>query len=549
MVPPPVTISCDSLAATSSPLPSNHFLSQPRSAVRPAGVVDTATLNAHDFDVDNRTGFMPFDQPIARLPNEFEAWELLLDDAQNNRLQLGRLPNLTDAQKSASEAWRACVRSMPVLDSTHLHSSEVHLRRAHSVLAWLMHFYIHSQPPPQSHLAQSDVIIPAPLAIPLVSVSSQLQLPVVLTYSDDVLYNWALKNPVPKLLTPPGSSTFAPPSGLPLTPGSAFFSRAPFSPNAPATPFSPAYFTPLSSPLPEEDDAAASVNVPTIDNIRCITLFTGTSDEEEFYLSSARCELAGVAALEAMRATMDELFVGDILARQRITRYLSALASHIDTIAAQLLAVREGCAPDAFYNDIRPWFMGQDSSSAGRKWVFEGVPAHEQPTELSGPSAGQSSLVHALDVFLGVASYSHGAGAGDRSAGPTFLDRMQTYMPRHHRAFLRHLAAAPRPLRALVEEYTESDPALADAYNAAVGAMKRFRDGHMRIVTLYIITPARREREREQELERERLAAEQAKEQTLEQTDKMPLKGTGGTDLVQFLKGVRDRTASAAISH
>ena len=77
--------------------------------------------------------------------------------------------------------------------------------------------------------------------------------------------------------------------------------------------------------------------------------------------------------------------------------------------------------------------------------------------------------------------------------------------------------------------------------------MKRFRDGHMRIVTLYIITPARRERE--QERERERLAAEQAKEQTLEQTDKMPLKGTGGTDLVQFLKGVRDRTASAAISH
>jgi indoleamine 2,3-dioxygenase len=387
-----------------------------------------------------------------------------------------------------------------------------------------MHFYIHTQPPPPPELVKADVVVPGPIAIPLVAVSEQLQLPVVLTYSDDVLYNWALKNPVP---SPPSTPQ------LPLTPGSALYARTPFSPQAPGTPFTPAFYTPLSTPLPEEEDDTVS-GVPALDNLRTITLFTGTSDEEEFYLSSARCELVGVAALDAMRATMDELFVGDALARLRIERYLKSLAGHIDVLAQQLLAVRDGCNPERFYYDIRPWFNGQDSGPDGRKWVFQGVAPENQPTELSGPSAGQSSLVHALDVFLGVSDFSHGQGAGDRKDGPTFLDRMQTYMPRHHRAFLRHLANAPRPLRWLVEECRNSDPGLADAYNSAVGAMKRFRDAHMRIVAMYIMGPARRERE-----------ALIAKAEAI--AANKPLKGTGGTDLVHFLKGVRDRTASAII--
>ena len=121
---------------------------------------------------------------------------------------------------------------------------------------------------------------------------------------------------------------------------------------------------------------------------------------------------------------------------------------------------------------------------------------------------------------------------------------MQTYMPRHHRAFLRHLAAAPRPLRALVDDWIDREPALGEAYNAAVNAMKRFRDGHMRIVALYIMGPARRERERQAALAEQTALAEGRTDAVPE---KKPLKGTGGTDLVQFLKGVRDRTAAAAV--
>lgn len=96
-------------------LPPNHFLALPRPDVPigpPAGVVDTTTLAAHDFDVDTRTGFMPPEPPLVRLPLQWEFWEQLLDDAQVHSLQLGNKVDITDAEKAQSESWRARVRQV-----------------------------------------------------------------------------------------------------------------------------------------------------------------------------------------------------------------------------------------------------------------------------------------------------------------------------------------------------------------------------------------------------------------------------------------------------
>jgi len=328
-----------------------------------------------------------------------------------------------------------------------------------------------------------------------------------MTYSDDVLYNWALK-------------------------------------------------VPSAEPM------------PAFDNLRSLTLFTGTRDEEEFYLTSARIELRGVDVLEIMRATMDELFVGDALAAHRITRYLHSLVRVLDDLALILLAVRDGCDPDVFYHSIRPWFNGADSGA--RKWFFDGLDAHPElvlPDELSGPSAAQSSLIHALDLFLGIdhtpttpsssptLEPAPAGGAATSAHVPPkapFLVRMRAYMPRHHRNFLRHLAAAPRPLRAAVER--TGNAALTDAYNAALAALRRLRDAHLRIVTLYIVGPSHRAPPGS----RAPTLTMQAKEiagavkvgfanGTCSGSGPTLLRGTGGTDLIRFLKGVRDRTSEAAL--
>ncbi|KAI0245795.1 tryptophan 2,3-dioxygenase [Lactifluus subvellereus] len=474
-------------------LPPNHFLAQPRPNVLmgpPAGVVDTTTLAAHDFDVDTRTGFMPPDPPLVRLPLQWEPWEQLLDDTQVHRLQLGNKNDITDAEKAQSESWRARVRQLPSLSTSDLRQSELLLRRAHHVLTWNMHFYIHSLPP------DAEIRIPPPITVPLLEVCVQLQLPPVITYSDDVLYNWALKVP-------------------------------------------------------------SAEPTPALDNLRCLTLFTGKRDEEEFYLASARIELRGVDALEIMRATMDELFVGDALAARRITRYLQSLVRVLDDLARLLLAVRDGCAPDVFYHEIRPWLNGADSGS--RKWIFEGLDAHPElvlPTELSGPSAAQSSLIHALDTFLGV---DHTPQQGPSSSSspfaaqvepfparapttsePTtdvppktpFLTRMRAYMPRHHRNFLRHLGTVPRPLRAAVAR--TGDAAFVDAYNAALEALRRIRDAHMRIVALYIVGPSHRGPASLPILQAGPVAEASGGQTETGAETTVPLRGTGGTDLVRF---------------
>ncbi|RPD59702.1 Indoleamine 2,3-dioxygenase [Lentinus tigrinus ALCF2SS1-6] len=492
-------------------LPQNHFLNLQRPDVfvpAIAGTPDTSTLAAHDFDVDTRTGFMPPQPPLARLPPAWEPWEAALEDAIQSKLQLADKPDLSPAEQEKSERWRNSVRELPILPIDDLKSSEVLLRRAHHVLAWVMHFYVHTTP-----TTVRNIHIPPPITVPHLQVCVQLQLPPVLTYSDDVLYNWAFK-------TPPAS-------------------RILFQPKA------------------------------ELHNLRCLTLFTGTRDEEEFYLSSARIELRGVEALSVMRAIMDEAFVGDQIAHRRITNYLHILAGVINDLKQLLASVRDGCDPTIFYNEIRPWFKGADSDTTGRKWIFDGIeldPTLQEPTELSGPSAGQSSLIHALDIFLGVDKYSHsnfhshGAVAPSSSATATdapaassssapvppatsnlssappkpkvpFLTRMQSYMPRHHRAFLRHLQANPRPLRRIVEQQ-EDNVELREAYDVAVTALKEFRDEHVRIVALYIVIPARR--------------VEQQQQATSEKDGKGPL-GTGGTSAFQFVKGVRDQTAGALL--
>ncbi|KAG9318030.1 Indoleamine 2,3-dioxygenase [Chiua virens] len=451
-----------------SPLPSSHFLSQPRQDFASDGFVDTTTLAAHDFDVDTRTGFMPPDPPITRMPVEWEPWEAILDRAMSTNMQLAVKPNTTEDEMAVSASWRESVRDkLPMLSTEGLIASELLLRRAHHVLTFIVHIYIHTLP------LNAEIRIPRSISIPLLEVAAYLQLPPVATYSDTVLYNWSLKS------------------------------------------------TEETSP-------------PALDNIRSQDLFTGTNDEQEFYLASGRIEIRGVEALKLMGAIMDEMFVGDEIAIRRVTEYLHQLALVVDDLTKILLHIRRGCDPEFFYHSIRPWFRGEDSDPMNRKWIFEGLDEHpeiEPPTDLSGPSAGQSALIHALDIFLGLDNCSTGEGAyHDDSL--TLLRRMQIYMPRHHRNFLRHLTANPRPVRDLV---VSGDSKLVEAYNGAVCSVKQFRDAHIRIVAIYIVGPA----------SRERAAVREAEEARVERTP--ALKGTGGTHLVQFLRGVRDKTAEAVV--
>jgi len=436
---------------------------------------------------------------------------------------------------------------MPAISADSLFEDERRLRRAHVALAYIVHFYVHSG----EHDATSPILIPSAVSLPLVAVSRELGMPPILTYADTVLWNW-------KLNTQPST---------------------------------------LAVGRVRNNSALPTLGPPSTD-ISTRTSFTCSSDENCFYITSALIELRGVEALALMRRTLDETFLSDALAARRVTKYLTRLAHVIEDITQLILDVKKNCDPVVFYDKIRPWFHG--AAAHGRMgWCFEGVELSDREKQawgvLSGPSAGQSSLVHALDVFLGVDHRQHGSPNSDvsssskpvphshaaatsastappmpsssisTSAGPhplygspdaTFLQRMQQYMPRHHRAFLQYLGTMGEPVRHLVIKYAtisspsqparsfKGSPAMQDAnegkleaplkraYNDAVDALRRFRDAHIRIATLYIVTQSKRQHE----------VLSTPNETSPETSPKSKAIGTGGTQLVPFLKGARDNT-------
>lgn len=112
-------------------LTPDHFLALPRpdvAAPRPAGAPDTSTLAAHDFDVDNRTGFMPPQPPLTRLPPRWEQWELALEDGLASKLQLADKPDLSDEDRRRAILWQARVREVRFRHVPHSFRGLIHPR-------------------------------------------------------------------------------------------------------------------------------------------------------------------------------------------------------------------------------------------------------------------------------------------------------------------------------------------------------------------------------------------------------------------------------------
>ncbi|CDZ98353.1 INDO [Phaffia rhodozyma] len=486
-------------------LPSNHFLALPpsfgqASLSHPASdslAPPTTTLASADFDVDVRTGFLPGHPGIDRLPDEYALWEELLEQAKAGVVKI----NGAHEEGGSGDRWRQTVKNMEVQILPQAHLTSQILQRASVTLAFLLHFYVHSHSG-----STSDLAIPPSIAVPLDQVSNLLGLPPILTYATTVLYNV-----------------------YPSDPTKAFHPTA---------------------------------NPPN----RVYHTFTGLPSEAHFYLVSSLVELHGVRALTIMRSALDEAFVGDTLALRRIASSLRALATVIDSLTSVMKQMRAGCDPAEFYWLIRPWFKGSDGDGpGGLGWLFQGVGEDEDSEGerkiVSGPSAGQSSLVHALDIFLGVDHTPHKPTSSTTTSSSTvtsppppsggdstFMQRMLQYMPGPHRTFLLHLQTSHPTVRELVVQNQSFDNGdLARSYDLAVVAMGKFRDYHMVIVTMYIIQQARRPPPAHFFPQSLPATSEPEKVIDTEKETEEPIRGTGGTALAQFLKTCKSRTVDALV--
>lgn len=357
------------------------------------------------------------------------------------------------------------VLKWPVLNTDCLCNDLRRLQRAHLVLAWLVHYFVHSIP----SSGKVPICVPESLAVPLVAVSHSLGMAPILTFADTVLWNWE-----------------------------------PINPERPTT----------------------------IENMCFQNLFSGTEDENNFYVASARSELRGAEILHIIEDFCSLPDTTDMTMLSKTARDLTRLADIIDDISDIMQSIRGTCDPHVFYWFIRPWFEGSDARGSGEGWIYEGVPNY-QDLDLSGPSGGQSSIMQALDIFLDV-DHKHHQRKNNPKADVGFMERMRRYMPGRHRNFLARLAATPRPLRDLALQ----TPMLQEPYDSVVRSLKKFRDMHMRIACRYIVTMSRSNPPGRAGCP---VSAMMQKMGRTPGTGE-PVRGTGGNELCALLKAGRDAT-------
>ncbi|KAJ6116546.1 hypothetical protein N7512_006271 [Penicillium capsulatum] len=281
-----------------------------------------------------------------------------------------------------------------------------------------------------------------------------------------------------------------------------------------------------------------------LDNLACLQTFTGSLDEQWFYLVSVAIEARGAPSIPLMLQAITAARVG---MAKVVTECLQQLAEILDEITALLQRMYDNCDPYIFYNRIRPYLAGsKNMADAGlpKGLLYDdgrGAPEYRQ---YGGGSNAQSSLIQFFDIVLGIEHRPTGVSRNDSASTKSrhgFIHEMRAYMPGPHRRFLEDVGSIAN-IRAFVESH-RADPVLRVAYDACLDRLRAMRDAHIQIVSRYIIVQSRARTS--QPVSPSRPAAKNLA--TAAPPDSKKLRGTGGTALIPFLKQARDETHEPAI--
>lgn len=546
-----------------------HLPTAPRSRNRTSSVAsvhDTEGLEhvaaiLKKFDVDLKRGFLPSQDPLQRLPYaRYHIWEDLGDDL--SKLLGARLGQARDP-----------LRSLPVLKTDKL-VTEAELRRAHLLLCLFAHAYIWGGTEPLQEL-------PEGIAKPLWEVSTKLGIPPVLGHPSIVLYNW-------RRLDNEGAICMENLATL-----NNFFDGRDES-----------WFYLITVEVEARGAGTIVPMMLAIDAIQrwreekemeeevsrrrsrsCSNLSTDADDVGMAYDSTEedamnadrnrrRLLSAGDTYSESSHdSDFERALVGELSA-DRVAEYvayqLERIAVASEGMCQSMEAMQEGCHPFIFYHRVRPFLSAwKDNPILPNGIIYKGV--SEKPLQYYGGSAAQSALIPFLDIGLGICHAS--------SKSHDFLLAMREYMICPHREFLEYLetvacirdfvswnletrgitptSVEPQPQGPAEETRNDeahgavdstgetnsvssgsgrSSPAikvailpehavwirLRDAYDSCVRNMKRFRNSHMNLVAAYII-------------------AQQKKGISSKNLEgSAGGKGTGGTELMSFLKPIKD---------
>ncbi|KAG2414981.1 hypothetical protein HFD88_006170 [Aspergillus terreus] len=275
---------------------------------------------------------------------------------------------------------------------------------------------------------------------------------------------------------------------------------------------------------------------------------TGTKDEEWFLMLSVAIEAKGAQVIPLMFEAIHAISVDDSAC---VANLLHRFSECLQELRRLLERMYEQCRPPVFFHQLRPLLAGsKNMAKAGLpNGVFYDVGDGEgQWHQYSGGSNAQSSLIQTFDIFLGVEHTATGevkpSAETQTGAKNGFMQEMRNYMPGPHRRFLEMLARIAY-IRPYAMSHIVGSP-VRDAYNTAVMSLGRFRDTHIQIVTRYIIMAAKTAPPKDVPVQVNLASASTEHVKHSKEDVTGGLHGTGGTDLIPFLKQTRDATKAAA---
>ena len=192
---------------------------------------------------------------------------------------------------------------------------------------------------------------------------------------------------------------------------------------------------------------------PSLENLDAVHGISGLGDECWFYRVHVAIECAGGRVLQRM------FEIEQTTATETSTlAFLLDLQQVLVDMTRALTRMREGCDPKRYWDEVRI-FLGGYTADTG---LPDGINIRDtdiKNIKYGGGSGAQSSLIQAIDEFLGVQHPS------ERSTH--FLMQQRAYMPTRHVEYLTQLSTH-RSLRSIVQEkYSRS---VAKVNNAVASA-------------------------------------------------------------------------------
>ena len=244
-------------------------------------------------------------------------------------------------------------------------------------------------------------------------------------------------------------------------------------------------------------------------NLMSLFSFTGTRDEEWFYIATVLVERTAVSGICEIPAILRNCNNPNNI---ELVKNLHNVEQSIKAMQEAVYHMRDECDPTVFYTSIRTFHAGwKNSDVLPDGLLYKGVA--DSPLQYPGGNAGQSSTLATFDVLLGVV---HTGQVKE------FFRTQQSHMILQHRLFLQELEA-----RIQLRDYVKSSGKcnLVSSFNSTVDALVNLRNEHIKLVSSYIV------------IQKGKVGGQASLE----------AKGTGGSGFMQLLKTARDNTKLAKL--